>query len=341
MNKDQTYPSASILIPVRNEEKYIERCIQNIMDTNYPLNKIELIVIDGESYDGTLEVVRRLQEQGLNIKLLSNPKRTPYAGLNIGIRHAKGDIIVRVDARSICPRDYIKACIDTLIETNADNVGGVQRPIIGITPNQEAIALVMTHPFGVGNAQFRIGKKSGYVDTVYLGCFKKEIFGKVGYFDEDGPVISEDSSMNLRIRETGGKVYLNKDIVVSYFPKDNLKDFWRQYFIYGGARAHSFLKHKKFTSLRQLVPLSFLMGLFVLCILSFIDGRFLLLLFSISGTYILLNFLVSLFLSVNNKKWNLFPRLLVAFSCMHFAWSLGFFRRLIEGSKPGRHWRKN
>lgn len=339
MHKDQSYASVSVIIPVRNEENHIESCISNLLDTTYPLSKIEIIVIDGESSDNTREVIKHLQEQGLNLKLFSNPKKTPYAGLNIGLKHSKGDIILRLDARSICPRDYIKACIDTLIKTNADNVGGVQRPI-GMTPTQEAIAIAMTHPFGVGNAQFRIGKKSGYVDTVYLGCYKRVIFDQIGYFDEDGPVISEDSSMNQRIIKNGGKVYLNKDIIVSYYTKDNFKNFWRQYFVYGGARAHSFLKYKKFTSIRQLIPLSFLSILFILFLFSFIEKTFLYFLISLCCIYIFLDILISLFLSINKNKWYLLPRLFVAFPCMHFAWGLGFFRRLVEGSKPGRHWRK-
>jgi len=332
-------PLVSVLIPVRNEEKHIHRCVSNVLDTEYPHNKIEIIVVDGESADSTREQVWSLQARCCNVVLLSNPRRTPYAGLNVGLRAAKGDVILRVDARSICPRDYIRQCVDTLLETGADNVGGVQRPM-GESPKQRAIALAMTHPFGVGNAQFRLGNKSGRVETVYLGCFRKEVFERVGLYDEDGPVISEDSEMNQRIINNGGMVYLNKDIIVSYVAKDTMKDFWRQYFIYGGARAHSFLRSRRFTSLRQLAPLVFLSALVVLPLLSFLHFTFMILWALIVLVYICLDLAVAAMLTKRHADPKLFVWLYLAFPCMHIAWALGFFVRLFEGSRPGNHWRK-
>ena len=333
------YPSVSVIIPVRNEEKHIGRCIRNVMETSYPAGSIEIIVIDGLSTDDTRGQVQSLKAEGHNIVLLSNPKMTPYSGLNKGLMAAGGEVILRVDARSICPPDYIKQCVDTLLETGADNVGGVQKPL-GQTPKQRAIALAMSHPFGVGNAQFRLGKKSGYVDTVYLGCFRKKTFEKTGLYDEDGPVISEDSEMNQRIIKNGGTVYLNKDIIISYVAKDSLKDFWRQYFIYGGARAHSFLRSRRFTSLRQMVPLVFLACLVTLPVLSFLSTGFLVLWGLIVITYIIFDFVVAAGITIKQKNPNLFWWLLLTFPCMHIAWPLGFFVRMFEGSRPGSHWRK-
>ena len=331
--------TVSVIIPVRNEDRHIRRCLRDVMDTTYPRDKIEIIVVDGVSTDNTQGEVEALHKEGLNVRLLPNPRRTPYTGLNVGIRAAKGEIIARVDARSICPPNYIKSCIDTLLKTGADNVGGVQKPI-GDSPRQRAIALAMTHPFGVGDAQFRLGKKSGYVDTVYLGCFRRKLFDDVGLYDEDGPVIGEDTEMNQRIISRGGRVFLNKDIVVSYVVKDTLRAFWRQYFIYGGARAHNFMKSGGFSAKRQLVPLAFLITLCVLLPLAFIHNIFLYLLVLILGTYIGVDLTVALMFCVRNRDGQLLPWLILAFPCMHFGWAFGFFVRLFEGSRPGRHWRK-
>jgi succinoglycan biosynthesis protein ExoA len=332
-------PTVSVIIPVRNEERHIRDCVRNILDTSYPRDRIEIVVIDGRSNDRTCMEVERLRQEGLNVHLLDNPKRTPYSGLNIGLSAASGEVIVRVDARSMCPRDYIRRCVTTLLESGADNVGGVQMPM-GVSAKQRAIAAAMSHPFGVGNAQFRLGKKSGFVETVYLGCFHRHVFDLVGPYDEDGPVISEDSEMNQRIIRNGGKVYLNKDIVVSYVAKNSLREFWRQYFIYGGARAHSLLRSKRFTAFRQLVPPTFLLSLIFLPVLGFLHWAFLALWFMIVGAYSLLDLAVSASLSIETKEPRIFPWLLLAFPCMHLSWALGFFVRLLEGSHPGKHWRK-
>ena len=332
------HPMVSVIIPVRNEERHIRECVQNILHTSYPQDRIEILVVDGQSEDRTGEEIASLQSRGLNVVRLTNPKRTPYSGLNIGLSAAKGEIVIRVDARSMCPPDYVKLCVDTLLKTQADNVGGVQLPT-GVSAKQRAIAMAMTHPFGVGNAQFRLGKRSGDVETVYLGCFRKEVFDKVGLYDEDGPVISEDSEMNQRIIKSGGRVYLNKDIVVSYVAKSTLRGFWRQYFIYGGARAHSFLRSRRFTAARQVVPLLFLFCLIALPILALLHGIFLTGWLAIVGTYIALDLAVALILGLRKADVKLALWLLLAFPCMHVSWALGFFVRLFEGSRPGKHWR--
>jgi cellulose synthase/poly-beta-1,6-N-acetylglucosamine synthase-like glycosyltransferase len=339
VNEHRVCPSVSVIIPVRNEEKHIEACIENVLDTRYPLKKIEILVIDGESTDRTVEIISDLQRRGLNVRLFSNPRRIPYSGLNIGLKNARGDIVMRVDARSICPQDYISKCVRTLLETGADNVGGVQRPI-GTTPTQRAIALATSHVWGAGNAQYRLGRKSGYVDTVYLGCFRKEVFERVGLYDEDGPVISEDSEMNQRIRAAGGKVYLNKDIVVEYYAKPTLRGLWNQYLIYGGAKAHTFLRTTRLTSPRQLIPVAFLPGLIALALLSFVHAAFFFTLAAVVAIYGLSDLLASCSLLRKTGEYALFPHLLLVFPCIHVAWSLGFAWRLLEGSHPGRHWRK-
>jgi len=345
--KDIIDTLVSVIIPVRDEQEHIESCLDRLLNQTYHNDKMEILVVDGMSGDGTREIVTRRSEiinrkSKVVLKLLDNPKGQRASALNIGIKEAKGDVIVRIDARTVIPPDYIEKCVRTLIETGADNVGGVQKPIMVQSSGmltQEAIGLALSHPFGVGDAQFRLGKKNGYVDTVYLGCFRREIFDKVGLFDEKSAVISEDSDMNQRVRNAGGKVYLNKDIVAYYYVRDNFKDLWKLYFRYGGAKAGNLIKNKKLTAWRQLVPPTFLMSIVFLTLLSVFNLYFLYLLLLLLGTYILADLLVSTYLSVQHKRLSLLPCLFITFSILHFSWAFGFFLRLLQRPKSGEYWK--
>lgn len=337
----------SAIVPVRNESAHIEECLAQLVGQAYPRADLEILVIDGMSQDGTREIVERFigqqQEEELSgaaipsIRLIENPRCQRASSLNIGITQARGDVVLRVDARTMIPSDYVMKCVETLTATGADNVGGVQRPIAR-TPTQEAIGIGLSHPFGAGDAQFRLGKKSGFVDTVYLGCFRREVFDKVGLFDEEAPVISEDSDMNQRIREAGGKVYLNKDIIAYYYPRETFRDFWKLYFRYGGARAGNLLKHRCLTSWRQAGWPLFILGLTLVLSVSVVDTGFLLLLAGGTGLYLLVNGVVSLRLAKQVKKLALFPRLMRVFACIHFAYGLGFWKRLLVPDRAGTYW---
>ncbi len=335
-----TQPRISVLLPVRNEERHIERCLDGIFANDFPTQEMEVLVIDGQSSDGTRALVESYRERYPMIQLHDNPERLPYTALNIALQHARGDYIIRVDARSIIPKEYFRGCVETMERTGADNAGGVQRQF-GEHLKQEAIALATSHPFGVGNAQFRIGHRSGFVDTVYLGCFRRELFTRIGAFDEDGPVVSEDSGLNRRIRDAGGRVYLNHELVVRYPAKESFGALARQYFIYGGAKAHIFLKYRKLTAWRQFVPLAFVAGLVVTAIGGFVWPWLWWLGGGVLALYVGTDLVVSLSLALKARQPALFPYLLAAFPCIHFPWPIGFLKRLTEGSHPGTHWRGN
>jgi len=350
---DLDYPFLSVIIPIRNEERNIESCLTRILNQTYPSDRLEILVIDGMSTDGTRRLVGRIIEGApVSIRLIDNPKGQRASALNIGVREARGEIILRVDARTIIGPDYIERCVATLLLTGADNVGGVQRPVTfaaasaaDYTTAQHAIGIAMSHPFGVGNAQFRLGKRSGYVDTVYLGCFRREVFDRVGLFDEEAPVISEDSDMNQRIRAAGGKVFLDKDIIAYYIPRDKISDLWRLYFRYGGCRAGNLIKNRRLTAWRQYVPPLFLLGLILLPAAGFFFEPFFYLWLVMAGAYFCADLLVSLYLSsryggrVNGlSRPALFLHLFAAFPTMHFSWAMGFWRRLFQRPRPGEYW---
>jgi glycosyltransferase involved in cell wall biosynthesis len=328
----------TVIVAARNEEANIARCLDQLLAQDYPHDRLEIIVADGMSTDRTRELVQSFATNGIPIRIVPNPGLGRAQGLNLAIQSARGDAIARVDARTVIGSEYLSQCIRALLETGAENVGGVQKPIAN-TPTQEAIGLALSHPFGVGNARFRLGEKSGYVDTVYLGCFRREVFDEVGLFDEEASVINEDSDMNQRIWEAGGKVYLDKDIVAHYYPRETFLDFWKLYFRYGGGRAGNFLKHGRLTSWRYIVAPLFILCIVGLTVATALDHVLGVPLIGLLGTYAVADSVVSFRLVRKQKKLALFPRLLLAFPCMHFAWALGFWKRLLIPDRPGTYWK--
>jgi succinoglycan biosynthesis protein ExoA len=327
-------PHVSVIVPVRNEERYLGRCLSRLLAQDYPRDRFEIVVVDGLSEDRTRQVVQDLLRDRAAIppvlRMIDDPARERATALNAGVRAAAGDVIMRVDARSILPVDYVRKCVETLEATGADNVGGIQQPIAD-SPMQEAIGLAMSHPFGVGDAQFRIGRKSGFVDTVYLGSFRREVFARVGLFDDVVPVLSEDSDLNERIREHGGTVYLNAEIRAGYYPRDTLAGLIVLYGRYGVARAGNVLKHRRMTSWRQAVPPLFVLALAALGGLTVVHGAFGLGFAAVLGTYVLCDVVAATSLAATHGKWHLWPRLIAVFPCMHVAWAIGFFQGLILG----------
>jgi len=327
-------PLVSVIVPVRNEERYVERCLSRLLGQDYPRERLEILVVDCLSEDQTRAIVQRLLGGRASmppvLRLIDDPGQERTTALNAGIRAATGEIIMRVDARSIVPLDYVRKCVETLAATGADNVGGMQQPIAE-SPMQEAVGLAMSHPFGVGDAQFRVGKRSGFVDTVYLGAFRREVFSRVGLFDDVVPVLSEDSDINQRIRDYGGTVYLNAEIRACYYPRETLRGFVALYFRYGVARAGNLMKHRKLSAWRQAVPPLFVLSLATLGLLALTHEAFRVGFGIVLGTYVISDLGVSASLCARRGKWYLWPRLLAVFPCMHFAWAFGLFNGLLAG----------
>jgi cellulose synthase/poly-beta-1,6-N-acetylglucosamine synthase-like glycosyltransferase len=268
-------PLVTVAIPCFNEEASIEACLRGVLEQDYPRDRIEILVADGFSVDGTRAILLRLAAEDRRIRIIDNPERIQAAGLNAILRIARGEIIVRMDAHCDYQSDYVRTCVEVLESTGADNVGGAQRARAK-TPFQKALCAALDSPLAVGGAKYRSAWNEGFVDTVFLGAFRRRVFETVGLYDPHAS-INEDAELNQRLLATGGKIYLSRDIVVHYYPRSSLSALARQYFRYGTGRARTILKHGTLPSLRPAVPFIMVTTAAVLLILPSLHqlGRFL------------------------------------------------------------------
>ena len=260
----------SVVIPMRNEEKYIGRCLESVIANDFPQDQYEIIVVDGESSDGSREIVLEKQLKFPNLRLLRNPSRVVPPAMNIGIRQARGRYIIRMDAHSEYPFDYIASCVAELERTGAANVGGrwITRPG-GDSQVAKAIAFITQNPLVVGNAQYRLGNDDRYVDTVPFGAFRKEIFEQVGMFRED-LVRHQDYELNARIRQAGGKIFLSPKIHNIYYNVPTFQKFVRQAYMNGLWCARAWIRYPVCFCWRHAIPLFFVLGVLCLAVSSLI-----------------------------------------------------------------------
>ena len=315
----------SVVIPVLNEALHVEKCLNSISAQDYPASNIEILVVDGMSDDGTRDIIKRLCQENPRIKLLENKKRIVPCAMNMGIRAAKGDIIMRMDCHCIYPEKYVSTLVNKLMELkSAANVGGV---CITIPANDtmlcQAIAFSTSHPFGTGPSLFRIGCSTvTETDTVPFGCFRKEIFDKVGLFDEDMRR-NEDEELNGRIRRQGGKIYLIPEVEIRYMARDNLKKMIKMYYHYGLWKPLVNKKVGKAVTYRQFAPPLFVIGVVFGLILGIFSKTILTLVLMMLALYYGIVLTISAIEAVKCRKPLLLLLIPVTFTCMHFAYGIG------------------
>ena len=245
-------PFVTIAMPCLNEEGYIEACLQSVAEQDYPRERIEILVADGGSTDRTREILARISVADPRVRVIENPARIQAAGMNEILRAARGDVIVRMDVHCEYAGDYVRKCVEVLERTGADNVGGAQRARAR-SWFQKALCAALESPLGVGGASYRSPDNEGLVDTVFLGAFRRRVFEAAGMYDPKA-ITNEDAELNQRIIAAGGKVYLSREVVVHYFPRDSYQSLAKQYYKYGRGRARTVLKHGSFPSPRPAIP---------------------------------------------------------------------------------------
>lgn len=309
----------SVVMPVYNEEKYIEKCMDSLLLQDYPIEQMEWLFVDGCSKDQTVEILEKYREKYPKlIKIFNNPSKiVPYA-MNIGITASRGKYIVRLDAHADYAENYISKCVYYLENTDAENVGGVaETKANGFMGN--AIAKMLSSKFGVGNSQFRTNGESGYVDTVPFGAFKREVFSKYGGYDER-LVRNQDNEMNFRIRKNCGKIYLANDIRLSYYCRDSIKGISNMAKKNGMWNIITMKLCPGSMGWRHFIPFMFVISVLGLCILGIVHPVFWLLLGLETTLYLLLDIFFSAKQAASVKE---FFALIGLFPIFHVAYGFG------------------
>lgn len=320
----------SVILPCRNEVMNIGSCLESVVASNFPKDQLELLVVDGQSDDGTREIVFEFSKHHPWIRLLDNARRITPAGLNIGIRCSKGQILMRMDAHSVYPADYISGLVTWLLRSQADNVGGISivRPA-NHTPKAHAIAFALSHPWGVGNSHFRIGAaEPKWVDTVPFGCYRKEVFDRIGLYNE-ALVRNQDDELNHRLLNHGGRILLVPEIISFYTARNSVKKLWMMYFQYGYFKPLAVRAIGAVMTARQLVPSTFLMSLVLTASLAPTFYIMALLFKAIVIAYAALDLSISLRAALEKGiRCGLWA--VVVFPILHMSYGIGYLKGILD-----------
>jgi succinoglycan biosynthesis protein ExoA len=333
-----TEPFVSLVMAIRNEAPFIRKCMESILSQDYPADRMEVLVADGMSTDGTGDIVKSFQPRCPSLRLIENRGMITATGLNAAISSARGEIIVRMDGHSEMPLDYVRNCVATLQRTGAEHVGsGVLT--IGKTVFGEAVAFAMSTPFGVGGSLFRTANREVWVDTVFLGGWRREIFERIGLFDEDVGC-SDDDELNYRLLDHGGRILLSPPLRVTYYPRDNVKALVRQYFRYGFWKVRVMQKHPRQMRLSHFVPPAFAAALLGSALWSAWSGLGLAAFGVVAGAYLAANLGATLAAGLRDG-WKHARFLPLIYASLHLSYGFGFLAGLVRfagrwGDKTGR-----
>jgi succinoglycan biosynthesis protein ExoA len=325
-------PAVAVVMPVLNEESHLEAAVLAILSQAYE-GPIQVVLALGPSTDGTNEIAARICAGDSRVSSVSNPTGRTPEGLNAALAVTSEEFVVRVDAHSELSDGYIRQAVETLQRTGADNVGGIMGAR-GVTKFEKAVAVAMTSPLGVGSASFHTGGVEGPTETVYLGVFKRSALDRVGGYD---PAFTraQDWEMNYRIRATGGTVWFNPDLFVTYRPRPNVFKLAKQYFEYGAWRHEVMRRHpdtrRTKSALRYFAPpvaVALIVIGKILGSIGFVMGNALIWGYIFPLGYLALTLLSSLTLVKRARSGALW--LPIVLMTMQMSWGIGF---LTSGKK--------
>lgn len=321
-------PFVTAMIVARNEENYIEKCLQSLIEQSYPSDLYEILIIDGMSTDKTIEIAKQtidtsnidLEERDrVSIRYFTNPRINLASGWNTGIKNAKGEYVVRIDAHAYADVDFIKNSVNTILKVNDVVCVGGAMETESISSKGNIIKEILSSPFGVGGSKFRYSKSAGYVDTVAYGLYKKEIFDQVGFFDETLDR-TQDNDLHRRIRAAGGKFYLNPEIKTVYYSRDSVIKMMRQAFLNGKWTMINFKRNPGKMAIRHFVPFAFICSLISSFLLGFISNYFWLISIIILLTHLILGLVFSL---LKTQKMPFIFIMPLLFLLLHSSYGMG------------------
>ena len=324
-------PFVSIVLPIYKEENFIEQCILSILAQDYPQDNMEVLFVDGMSPDRTRDIIKSYEETRPNFHLIDNPEKTvPYA-MNKGITASKGEVIIRLDGHCVYPANYVSVLVKYLYELDADNVGGVWHTLpANDSAECHAIAISSSHPFGVGASEHKIGSKEiKQTDTVPFGCFKREVFDRIGLFDEE-LIRNQDDEFNARIIKNGGKIYIIPELEINYTSRDSMQKMRRMYFQYGLFKP---LVNKKLgapATIRQFFPGLFVIGLVLGLIFSFLCRWMAWCYIGVLALYLIIGFGIGIQKAIQYKKIALVWYMPYTFFNIHLSYGIGYLMGLYK-----------
>lgn len=333
-------PRVSIIVPCYNEQATIRQLLEAILHQTYPSADMEVVIADGLSQDGTREEIAFFQREhpDLTVRVVENVARSIPSAVNRAILASTGEFIVRMDAHSRPDPHYVERCLSALESGLGDNVGGVwQIQPGGKSWIAESVAAAARHPLGVGDAGYRIGAQASVVDTVPFGAFRRSLIDKIGLIDES-LLSNEDYEFNVRVRQSGGRVWLDPEIVTVYFARSTLRDLARQYWRYGYWKLRMLRRYPGTLRWRQALPPLFVASLILLAFLVWWPPAAWLLALEVT-VYITVLMVAGLLSALGHRKIYLLIGLPLAIAIMHLAWGGAFLWSLtistLERSKNG------
>jgi cellulose synthase/poly-beta-1,6-N-acetylglucosamine synthase-like glycosyltransferase len=336
-----TLPFVTAVIPCRNEERFIARCLESIVAMDYPPDRIEVLVVDGMSEDRTRDIVNDCVRRYPRIRLLDNPRRILASAWNVGIRHARGDVIVALNAHTLFESDYIATCVHYLGRyPEADYVGGIVRTLPQEdTPVGRAVALVLSHPFGVGGSRFRTGAKAPvWSDTAAFGGYRREVFDEVGLFNEE-LVRSQDMELHLRLKKAGKRTLLVPAMVGNYYTRTRVPHFLRYCYINGFWLTYPLRFTATMFSLRHSVPMLFVASLVASLLAGSVSPEARWVALAIGGAYVVTNLAVSAAAAISTRTPAHLLLLPVVFASLHVLYGVGSLAGLVTAASSRRFWR--
>jgi glycosyltransferase involved in cell wall biosynthesis len=338
-------PFVSVIIPSYNEEKFITRVLDNVVEQDYPNDRLEVIAVDGNSEDITRELILAKAKEYPIIKLLMNENQYVPFALNLGISNSRGEVIIIMGSHSSYPVNYISLLVESLYKLNTDNVGGILiNSATDTSLKSSAIAKVLSSIFGVGPSYFRIGSKNIIkVDTVPFGCYHRSVFDRIGLFDEE-LIRNQDDEFNARLIKHGGSIHLIPEVKITYYTRDSVKALWKMYFQYGLFKPLVNIKLKRASSLRQFFPPAFVLFLLFSIALSYFSPLILYGLIGVCSIYLITDLLFTLKIVLESRRPLFLMFLPWLFPILHLAYGIGYLtgilKFVINKEKPSANFAK-
>jgi cellulose synthase/poly-beta-1,6-N-acetylglucosamine synthase-like glycosyltransferase len=330
----QTLPFVSVIIPTRNEEEHISTCIESLEESDYPKDKFELIVVDGGSVDKTITIILKLQKKYNNISLICENEANTSVGRNIGIKNAAGDLIINFSSHTLAEKNFIRI-LSTKLHYSENNIAGVgcrdKIPVNQLSYVAQCIDSITSTKFGGSfmhqQMEFR---EEQFVDSISFTAYKRKILEKIGFFDPDIPS-GDDAELNLRLKKAGYKLLYTPETCVYRYKREKLKDFFWQMFKYGRSRMRISKKHSDSLSLVYVVPMLFILYLFLFPVVFFLNNVLLLTVWALVGAiYLLLVLSFSIHLSFSRRNLKFSIVCMTLFFIEHLAYGSGLLLELIS-----------